>query len=49
MEKRTLASFLGGNMPENEMELAELSDEIWTLGDIIHIHDQLKVMILIFL
>lgn len=42
MEKRTLASFLEGNIPENEMELAELSDEIWTLGNIIHIHDQLE-------
>ncbi|UNM95490.1 hypothetical protein MMG00_09655 [Ignatzschineria rhizosphaerae] len=42
MEKRTLASFLGDKNPETEMDLVELSDRIWELGDINIIHDQLE-------
>lgn len=42
MEKRTLASFLMGKNPETEMDLADLSDCIWELGDINTIWDQLE-------
>lgn len=42
MTKRTLASFLEGAIPENEMDLVELSDKIWELGDINDIFDQLE-------
>lgn len=42
MEKQTLVAFLGDKIPGNEMDLAELSDKIWTLGNIAYIHDQLE-------
>lgn len=42
MKKRTLASFLRDKDPETEMDLVDLSDDIWELGDIKTIRDQLE-------
>lgn len=32
MEKQILASFLEDKIPENEMDLVEVSDKIWEIG-----------------
>lgn len=42
MEKQILASFLEDKIPENEMDLVEVSDKIWEIGNITYIYDRLE-------